>query len=211
MKQIEVSSLKLTIRANVPSSVEEYDQLAKAQGACLEAAVMNVIYRSTLAKFRPLFADRIENQTGIARGFEVVTNKDGSVKKDSDGDEVIKYTESEAEYLDRVCAALVTNGTFPSPEAALASFAPVAQEVMDTLVFDPSEKERAPAGPKKVSKVYLEIAAKWESEGVLAEKATKIAAKLGNWKVEPTVDSVARAVSEDQRRIKEATKLADQY
>ena len=211
MQTVKINSLGLIINFGVPSTVEEYDNLAKKQGACLESGIMNVLYRSTLAKFRPLLADRIENQTSIARKTETVLGKDGQPKKDEDGTVVEKYIESEAEYLDRVCAVLVENKTFASTEAALASFGTLAQEVADTLVFDPSEKERQPAGPKKIAKAYLEVAQKAADSGKIEALASKLATKLGNWKVDATVESVARAISEDQRRIREATKLGADY
>lgn len=210
MKDIKVTTLGFELSVGVPSDVAEYDRLAKKEGACLESATMNTIYRSVLAKFRDLFVARVENDSGIARQSEPILDSAGNPKKD-EGEELFRYTETEKDYFSRVCAELTKSGNFASPEAAAASFASTAQEVMTAIVFDPAEKERAPSGPKKVAKAYLELAKLRESEGKLTDLAQKLRQKLGNWKIEDTVDSVARAIAEDQRRIREAAKIADQY
>ena len=211
MKDIKVNTLGFELNASVPADVAEYDRMAKKEGACLESATANVIYRSVLAKFRDLFVSRVENDSGIERANEPVIGSDGQPKKNDEGEELFRYTETEKDYFSRVCAELTKRGVYASPEAAAASFAPAAQEVMSSIVFDPAEKERTASGPKKVAKAYLELAKTREAEGKLPELAQKLRQKLGNWKIEDTVESVARAVAEDQRRIREAQKLVDQY
>lgn len=207
----QVATLGFNLNFNVPSTVEEYDTLAKKVGACLDSAVMNVIYRSVFAKFRSTFADAIENNTGITR----LTEPTGKKVKDEAGNETaedaVRYTETEKKYFDRVCATLVQDKAFESVEAAAASFATLAQTTIDSIVFDPSESEAAPAGPKKLAKAYIAVAEKALAAGKLEALAETLATKLGNWKVEATVDSVARAVSEDQRRKREAQKLDTEY
>jgi hypothetical protein len=87
----------------------------------------------------------------------------------------------------------------------------LAQTTINSIVFDPSESEAAPQGPKKVAKAYLALAEKVLAAGKIDVFAAQLAEKLGNWKVEATVDSVARAVSEDQRRKRENEKLDSEY
>ena len=207
----EVSSLGFNLNVSVPESIAEYDQLAKKSGAALESATLNVLYRSTFAKFRSQFATAVENNTGIDRLTEVVLGKDGQPKKDEDGSEVTRYVETEDKYFKRVLAQLVTDGKFASVEAAAASFGQLAQDTIASIAFDPSEQEREPVQPKKVAKAYVTLAEKAQANGKLESLATSLATKLANWKVEATVDSVAKAIAEDQRRKREAQKLDAEY
>lgn len=207
----EFNSLDFNLKIAVPETVEEYDRLAKKEGSALSDAIFNVLYRGVFAKFRAKFAEAVENNTGIVRNTEVVLGKDGQPKKDDDGNEVTRYTETEKVYLNRVYAILVGKNEFTSPEAAAASFAPLAQSIVESIVFDPSETEREPSQPKKVAKAYITIAEKAAANGKLESLALTLTAKLGNWKVEPTVDSVAKGIAEDQRRINAAKNLAGAY
>lgn len=208
-----VSSLGFDLSVNVPDTVEAYDTLAKKQGACLESAVLNVLYRSVFAKFRSAFADAVENNTGITRETEAVLGKDGQPKIDEETKEpVTRYTETEDKYFKRACAELVKDGQFESVEAAAASFLSLAQSTIAGIAFDPSESERQPSGPKKIAKAYITLATQAQEKGKLDTLASQLQDKLGaTWKVEATVDSVARAISEDQRRKREAQTLAGEY
>lgn len=207
----QVNTLGFELNVNVPDTIAEYDNLAKKQGAALESAVLNVLYRSVFAKFRQQFAEAVENNTGIER----LTEPTGKKVKNEDGSESsedqVRYTETEKVYFDRACAELVRNGQFASTEAAAASFASLAQETIGSIAFDPSESEKAPSGPKKVAKAYVTLAEKAAASGKLAALASQLGSKLGNWKVEATVDSVAKAIAEDQRRKREAQKLDAEY
>jgi hypothetical protein len=208
-----VSSIGFDLGVNVPETIDEYDALAKKAGAALESAVFNVLYRSTLAKFRAAFSEAVENNTGIPRKTEVITKMDGTAKIDEEsGEPMTRYIETENEYFKRVLAQLVLQGAFPSTEAAAASFQTLAQSTMDSIPFDPSETERAPSGPRTVAKAYIKLAEQAEKSGKLAALAQQLSEKLGaTWHVEVTVDSVARAVSEDQRRKRERESLTAEY
>ena len=213
-KPMTVSSLGFDLTYAVPATVHDYDHLAKKEGACLDSAVLNVIYRSVFAKFRSAFLDAVVNNTGIERPTEVVKNKDGTVKTEGEGDEkveVTRYVNTEKVDFDLICAKLVQEKKFASVEAAAASFKDLAQRTIDGIAFDPSETEKAPAGPKVVAATYTKIAQKASDTGKLESLAATLAAKLVNWKVEATVDSVARAISEDQRRQREAKNVAEEY
>jgi hypothetical protein len=62
-----------------------------------------------------------------------------------------------------------------------------------------------------VAKAYITLAEKANAAGKLSALADQLSSKLGNWKVEATVDSVAKAIAEDQRRKREAQKLDAEY
>mgnify|MGYP001305478137 CR=1 FL=1 len=205
MKETNINSLGFELKAQVPDSVEEYDNLAKKQGACLESAVNNVLYRSVLADFRAQFCEAVENNTGIKRATEPTGRK--SKNEDGTEEDILRFTETEAVYFKRVCAELVSNGTHTSVEAAAASFASLAQGIISNIVFDPSERERQPSQPKSVAKKYLNIAQEWVDAGQTERRVEQMRAKLGDtWKVEGTVESLARAIAEDQRRKAAAVK-----
>jgi len=218
---IELNTLGYNLKHRVPSTIAEFDRLAGVEGAAKKSAILNVEYRGTLAEFRDKFVNLLSNNTGIERPTEAVLKADGTPALDEDKEPKFRFVNTEAKDLALIFATLVKNGlevegqaervTFASVEAAQAYFAPLAQSVLDGIPFDPSETERKPAGPKKVAKAYITLAQKAEANGKLPQKAAELAAKLGNWKVEATVDSYARAIAEDQRRQREQKNLADEY
>src|SRR5437660_12881398 len=67
-KQYETNSLGYKLKFNGPSTVEEYDQAAGRVGACLEDAIDNTIYRSTLPEWQGSFAKKLTEITGTQRG-----------------------------------------------------------------------------------------------------------------------------------------------
>lgn len=229
-----INSLGYDLVIQVPETIHEYDTLAKKVGAALESAIMNVVYRGVNNKFRAAFALAVENNTGIERATVTVMKADGSGPKlDDDGEPITKYAkevDTEGKYLDLVFATLVaqkldengeeTSTPFESVEAAAAAFAPLAQSIIagdgtennPGIAFDPTEKERVPGGPKKVAKAYIKLAEDAKAKGKLESLAQQLQDKLGAlWKVEATVESVARAVSEDQRRKREKESLSQEY
>lgn len=225
----EYNSVGFNVNISVPETVAEYDTLAKKTGACLDSAIANVVYRGVLATFRDDLATVVENNTGISRKTSPVLDKTGNPKVEketvtnADGTQtttetpITKFDETEKVYLDRVWAILSvasaggTPAKFASPEAAAASFTAIAQSTMDKIVFNPAETERTPSGPKKIAKAYTAIAEKALAAGKLDTLAANLATKLGDWKVDATVDSVARAISEDQRRQNAAKNLGGEY
>lgn len=166
MSPLKVNSLGLDLDYSVPGSTDEFDQLAKRSGACLAEANNNVLYRSVLAEFRDTFlhgnedgsVEGVDKQTGIERKYRVTKPETRNDKNEITQEEVTAWDESEKVYFDRVLATLVQQGTYPSVDAARASFQGHAQAVINTVVFDPSQRERAAKGPKKTPKSYVEIA-----------------------------------------------------
>ena len=205
----EVSTLGFTLNVSVPASIGEYDQLAKKEGSALESAVLNVLYRSVFAAFRSQFATAVENNTGITRATEPT----GKKIKNEDGSEedAVKFSETEKVYFDRVCAEMVQMKQAASLESAAASFNELAQATIASIAFDPSESVREVSQPKKVAKAYVVLAEKAQANGKLESLAVSLTAKLANWRVEATVDSVAKGIAEDQRRKREAQKLDAEY
>lgn len=216
MKSVQVSSLGFKLNSSVPETAAEYDQLAAKDGACVESAVSNTLYRSTLAEFRsnllhgvkPVGVEGDEGfKPGIAgieelTGIERKTRGTGKFKGEGESkEEVIVWDETEGDYFKRVCAELVKGGQHASIEAAVASFAAVAQSHLDNVPFDPKETERKEAGPKKIAKVYIDTAQKLIDAGKAESAAAKLSEVL-KITVTPDLASLSAAINEDQRRKK---------
>ena len=194
-----VKTLGLQINVDVPSSVEEYDSMAKQVGACLESGVANTIYRGYLAEFRSTFSDKLAEKSGIARA----TKPSGKFVKDEAGKDteeaILVYSETESDHFDRV---LVETKTEKS------AWQELALEVASGIKFDPSAAERAPAGPKKTSAKFIKAATDLIAAGKGDAVAAFLTTKLG-FAVEPNIESLGRAIAEDQKR--KAAELANQY
>lgn len=135
MKTKTYSSLGLNVTLSVPESVEEFDQNAKRSGACLDEATNNVVYRGSLAEFRDSFCEKLSEQSGVSR----LTKSSG--KKDADGNDILVYAESEAEYAKRVAA---------EKNVEVSTFQPLADEVAASITFDAAARERKAPAPKKL-------------------------------------------------------------
>lgn len=166
MKVIQVNSLGFSLAKSVPETNEEYDNLAKrGPGAACEDASASTLYRGTFPQFRDAFLDKVGEITSIARKTRETD------KKDSEGNPVVVWDETEGEYWKRVKAEKSL-----SDEAAVQQFSELAQQCMDEATFDPSVKERKSAGPKSIAKTYTKIA----TEAVNTGKASALAGLLGN-------------------------------
>jgi hypothetical protein len=135
----ETNSLGYKLTFKGPSTVEEYDQKAGRVGACLEDAVDNTIYRSTLPEWQEEFAKKLEEHTKQPRVTDsTATDKAKARAKDPSKVEDIK---------EKVKAynARVTAGMSDTDKAAIAA---LAQSVADGILVDPSPSKRA-KGPDK--------------------------------------------------------------
>jgi len=160
MKVQQFKSMGLAVNLQVPSTVKEFDENAKKEGACLVEAINNVVYRGSLAEFRDLFlhgreADKEANPPVTAiKGLEDVTKiarkTKATGKKDDKGNAIEVFDETEGEYFDRVCSQLKVEATH---------FQKLADEVAAALKFDASARERKPTGPKKLAAKYKDTAA----------------------------------------------------
>lgn len=181
MQRIEVNTSGFKLTREVPSSIEEYNTLAKRENAVLDDAIANTLYRGVFAEFRAMFVEAVAEETGIA-----VINH---------GTEDEPQWESDGKYIKRVIAALGI-----SKDEFVSRFQSKAQSLMDSIAFDPSERERKSDGPKvgKRDKALAEeILAKYTPEQVNA-----VAAKLSsilNRTVGTDVDSLARALADKRR------------
>lgn len=157
MKTAKFKSLGLEVNLEVPASVEEFDTNAKRTGACLDEAINNVVYRGSLAELRDLFlhgreADKETGATafdGIEQKTKIERKTRDTGRKDKDGNAILTFGETEAEYFDRVCA---TQKVEPS------SFQTLMDAAAKLVRFDAAARERKPAAPKKLANKYRETA-----------------------------------------------------
>lgn len=215
MQTTKVKSLGYELNYAVPADIEEFDRLAKYVGAALAEANKNVIYRSSLAEFRYAFihgVEEVKDANGLVTqsaidGLEKITGIERKTKvtkpevKDADGkitqEEVLAFDEKEQEYVNRALASKVADGTFPSLEAALAGYSSLAQQIIDTIVFDPSKTERT-TGPKKTPKTYTNIAEELvKLAGSVETAVAKFNSKTGR-SVDTTLEALAKGIWEDQ-------------
>lgn len=95
MKNIDIKTLGLSATiTDVPTTVEEFDQAAGRQGACLDYAVQHVLFHSVYETVRSTICEMVE-KTGFKRKTKPHPTKPGV--------EVID--ESEASYIARYLAA----------------------------------------------------------------------------------------------------------
>jgi hypothetical protein len=211
MQDITVSTLDYDLSYSVPSTPEEFDTLGKETGLCIRNAVNNVIYRSVLAEFRDTFTEKLAELTGIERRYRVV--RPG--QKDANGvtvqEELTAWDETEKVYVRRVWAELSAADPekYPTPDAARGAYASLAQEVIASILFDPSKSTRESVGPRKTPKTYVEIADRViELSGGLEQAVAKFNAKTGN-SVPVDRDALANAIWQDQRA--QAKTVASSY
>jgi hypothetical protein len=163
----QYNSVGLKANVLIPQTVEEFDQLAKRSGACLESASDNVVYRGVLSGVREDLVEAVEKHTGVAR-LSTTTKK---------GDkEIVTYTESDGEYLKRVKA---------EKKWTDEDYVRALQPLMDTIVaseanaFDPSETVREAKKPKKLAQSYIDAATRVFSNGNAEKIAARIEAESG--------------------------------
>ena len=131
----------------VPDSVEAFDQLAKKQGACLDAAIWDVIYHVTLGDMRSKVEDLIDAEYGIKRR-EIGT---GVFEGEGDEKEEVTKTEKWEVYLDRVAAEKALHGELPLRHI----FAKVSHGGSHEVALDPSVKERKAGAGAKLPKYAI--------------------------------------------------------
>jgi hypothetical protein len=156
MKAVKFNSLGVEATLLVYESVKEGDQAAGKEDAVLDECNKNLAYRGALPVFRDKYTAAVAEHTGRERRSEVV-------KKNADGSDVEKWTETEGEYIKSVCAEL---GVEPSSFQHLA-------DAIGPIEVDIKVPERTPTGPKKLHKDFLEASerifangneAKWAKE-----------------------------------------------
>jgi hypothetical protein len=186
MKTATFKSLGLTVTLSVPNTASEFDSLAKRDGACLDEAVRNVVYRGSLAEFRDVLlhgrkASADGTQAAIVGMDEIfkmeretvpVLDDKGNPKKNAKGEELSVYSkdDSEEKFFKRIVA---------SHNISEADQQKLADVVSAALVFDPSAAERKPAAPKKLAAKYMENAKKLIAGGKVEELNKRLHKQLG--------------------------------
>lgn len=225
---MQTSSVKCLSHSNlnydVPSSVEEFDRLAGREGAALDEANKNVLYRAVLNQARYAYLHGLdedkEKGTPAIEGLEQLTGVERATKvtkpevKDADGkitqEEVTAWDETESNYEQRVFATLVSEGKFPSVDAAIANYRELMQNVLNALNFDPKKQERQSAGPKKTPKMYIGIADALieRCAGSVEDAVARFNAKTG-LSIPATKEALAKGIWDDQ--VAQKKKIADGY
>jgi hypothetical protein len=194
MKKQTFSSLGLEFEIDVPSTVTEFDKLAKKEGACLAEAINNVAYRGVLADFRDTFlhgreADKENGQTAF-KGLDEITKISRKLKdtgrKNDKKEPIMVYAETEKDFFDRICAERKVE-----PKA----FQDHCRATAAVMKFDPSQKERKPAGPKKLANKYKETASAIIKGPHLNRFLTDLKKALGVEWVAPGKDEAVNAES----------------
>lgn len=156
------TTLDCTFPVKVPSTADEFDQMAGRKGACVEEAIRNIIYRSVNHEFRAKLCAKLEEYTGIPR--ETKTTGEGDSAK-------TEYTETEKKYK----ARLILSGAVDQEKCQI-----FANEIAKEIKFDPSPSKRR-GGPTKEIQVaaesILNAIEMGQSSGDIV--SAKIAAKLG--------------------------------
>lgn len=177
---------------SVPETAAEYDQLAKQEGACVESAVANYMYRGVFAEIRALFTEALGAKLGIERKTKE-TGKTRTIKEEGKPDvteAIVIWAETEVEFVSRALAESNTT---------IAAHQQLLNDIVSKLSFDPSKPESAPSGPKKVAKKWLDAAQEVINAGAADKVAAKLTEKLG-MPVDASLESLGRAIAEDQRR-----------
>jgi phage FluMu gp28-like protein len=161
MKAFAFTSAGLSGTVSIPETVEEFNALAKREGACLDEAVSNVLYRSVFNDFREDVVDAIVAAYGIPQ-----KTVDHPTKKKEDGspEQVVDPKDSGARYINRAAAEL---------GVAVTEFQNIANEVCKKLTFDPSQRERK-AKSSEPTRTDLDTA-----DGLIAQGPEKLAISIG--------------------------------
>lgn len=180
MKTVQNETLGFKLNIQVPDSVEEFDRLAGKQGAALDEANKNVIYRGWNADFRKKLIEQLEKTYGAGTETNIPRAVIGKgPKREKDGVEPDIF-ETEKKYVDRLIAGGIS----------LATMQPTAESIGAAIAFDPSAAERS----TKIGKEYLELA-----DGVIAKGPqavdTAVTKLLG---LNPTFGDVERYAEGDE-------------
>ena len=164
-KIVEYSSGKHTFRINTPETVEEFDQLAKKQGAALEAAVDHEVFHGTLGDVRSAFVELIAEHTGI-KPREIGT---GVFEGEGDAKTEVTKPERFEAYYNRVCAE---KNLDPEKEPFAALAARLSAGGDKEVKFDPSVTKRT-GGSQLIPKMDITAA-----ENFIQKKVNKATGKV---------------------------------
>lgn len=144
-----------------PTTVDEFDKLAKKVGTCLADAVSNVWYRGVFPKAWDALAKILATKYSIARKMK--PRADGG--KDAAGKPIMVDAESDQQYVDRVAA---------EKDVAVTTFQSIIDaEINPKLVFDPSATERKPGAEPGPGKANLALATTYLADPKVCAKVVK--------------------------------------
>lgn len=167
MKTETYKSMGLEWPLEVPSTVEEFDKMAQAEGACLANSIDHIVFHDTLGNIRSVFTEELDKflkaperaADRVANGFPETAVEISWNKKNEAGEDIKKDGEvvelNEGEWFNRVKAQ------FEIKDEAVASrfgFLVPAVLANPKCRFDPHVKPRQPGAPKKLSKESLNSA-----------------------------------------------------
>jgi len=128
----------LTFAFLVPETVEEYNNLAADASACLDSAIDNVMYRGPFARLRERLAQRVEEQTSIARARKPHPSPEQAKVG------VTVFDESPGGYISRAAAELGKDSAGDAFQSVfdemLSANAALQDGDANKIVFDPSER-----------------------------------------------------------------------
>jgi hypothetical protein len=153
MKTVTYDSGGHKFNIAVPETIEEFDTLAKKQGAALEAAIDHEVYHGTLGDIRNAFVK------AVATAYNTTPREIGTGVFEGEGEARAEVTNTEKPqvFLARVVAENNLTGDAPFQSIADSLSVGGANEVK----FDPSVRERkAPKSPV-IAKWALEQATKF--------------------------------------------------
>lgn len=206
MTTIKVASLIFDdLTYEVPSTVEEYNALdPKRPNAVVEDAVDNIMKHRVLGGFRSDFLDAVE--------------KKYSIERKNFGTEKEPRWESDAKFMNRVIAeVLTTRGKNPSDAGAVAELRnelrDEAQKCLTAQKFVVAARE-ATGGQPALAKTYIA----WAEQAIAQDGGTKLAGLLESvlQKTDPTAtvtltgntaddtNTLARAIAANEKRKRDA-------
>lgn len=181
------NSLYADVNVAVPDSVEEFDRLAKRNGACLDAAVKQVIFHKVLGDVREDIVDACVKAFDFPR-LEVDTGK-----KKKDGSAVL-VDEDAKDYIHRLFADKDWDRENPAQ-----TYRDVVAAI--EVTFDPSATERV-GKARVLPKMYLEAGKRilangngprWAKEfGITLTGETEADASSLGWKIKDREDAKRR-------------------
>lgn len=146
---------------NLPETAEEFDTLAGRAGACVEAAVQQVLYHRYFATLRPAVAEALEKESKFARHFELKGDEENAVK----------IYENDKAYVGRLRQA-IEDGEVDFTEEDIAA---TVQATVDSLPVNFKPAVRGTGLGSKPAKKWMETAAAiMSSEESLANFFTKL-------------------------------------
>ena len=205
MKDHKIKPYGIEINYSIPTTAQEFDELAGREGATLDLAVKQELYHGSYGDIRAEVTEKL-----IAAGYERQALKsEDRESTDAETGEVTTETvvtkwETDAKFFERVCAEL---------DVDASHFSTLVQEAADSCPFDPSRKERV-AKAKKVAKTHLAAAQEIADAGALEAVAAKLGERLNitidvSMGGDLAIENLGRAISLNEANEKKA--LKDKY